>query len=467
MVKTFFDKIANRTRIGFLAAFALLLISYILTFISTQKVINQAYWIKHTNEVIHDLDNILGLVTTSESVFRGYLITRESELLHTYGQSETDTYEALKNLKQLTRKNISQQKGLDTLRNLIDLKYAWMRKNIVAFTEVGQIPASLLMGRDNGIKLMQNISDHVQKLQFAERELSAKRSQSASDYSELIRVFNISSIIIAVLLTLYSFIVFNKENKAKHEASKKAAEFRSQLENRVKQLADLNTELIELKSIEKYSVTGRIARTIAHEVRNPLTNINLATEQLRSELTETESTELLFNMIARNSDRINLLVGDLLNSTRVSELNFENVLAKEIADKSLELARDRIELNQIVVVRNYAPSLKPISVDVEKIKIAFLNIIVNAIEAMGNNGTLKISTLELNGRCVVEIEDNGKGMSEADLDKLFEPYFTTKEKGNGLGLANSQNIILSHNGSIKAKSTLNVGTKFTITFDFA
>ncbi len=466
MVKNFFDKIANRTRIGFLAAFFLLLVSYILTFISTQKVISQDYWINHTNEVLHNLDNVLSSITGSESALRGYLITNDKNLLTIYGQSEIDTYNTLRVLTTL-RVDTSQRKDMDTLRDLIDERFVWIRKIIADFESSNKIPASVLLENNEEVVMMKNIKEYVRKMQASEKELWVTRSESASRYSDLIRVFNITSIIIAILLTLYSFIVFNKENKAKRDASRKAYEFRDQLENRVKQLAELNTELIELRSLEKYSVTGRIARTIAHEVRNPLTNINLATEQLRSEFDPTDSSEMLFNMITRNSDRINALVSDLLNATRVSELKFAQTSINEILDQSLDLARDRIELNQIMVVRNYDPEICKISADIEKIKIAFLNIIVNAIEAMDAGGILRVSTEDFNNRCVAKITDNGKGMSKADLGKLFEAYFTTKEKGNGLGLANSQNIILGHGGSITAESEPGKGTTFTITFNFA
>ncbi|MEO8567628.1 MAG: ATP-binding protein, partial [Ginsengibacter sp.] len=136
-------------------------------------------------------------------------------------------------------------------------------------------------------------------------------------------------------------------------------------------------------------------------------------------------------------------------------------------DKSLEFARDRIELKKIKVVKNYDPDICPILVNNEKICIAFLNIIVNAIEAMEEHGTLLLSTENTKGRCVAKIKDTGKGMSKADVGKLFEPYFTTKENGHGLGLTNTQNIILSHSANIAAESEPGEGTTFIITFNYA
>ena len=145
-------------------------------------------------------------------------------------------------------------------------------------------------------------------------------------------------------------------------------------------------------------------------------------------------------------------------------LSFSSASVNEILNASLDLALDRIQLNQIHVEKKFDDSICDIPADTEKLKIAFLNLIVNAIEAMDKNGKLEIVTQGLPGKCLVKISDNGKGMQKSQIDRLFEPYFTTKEKGNGLGLANSHNIVIGHKGSITAESELGVGTSFTITF---
>jgi signal transduction histidine kinase len=198
-----------------------------------------------------------------------------------------------------------------------------------------------------------------------------------------------------------------------------------------------------------------------------LTNINLATEQLRNEIAANEDADILFEMISRNSNRINQLISNLLDSTRISELQYIKSSINDVLDSSLEFASDRVELKQIKVVKDYDKDIYPILVDQEKIKIAFLNIIVNAIEAMDDGGTLHLSTETRNNRCVTKITDTGKGLSKEDVARLFEPYFTTKEKGTGLGLTNTQNIILAHNGKIRVESELGKGTSFTISFNFA
>ena len=464
MIKFFLNKIVTRTRVGFFAALFLLFISYILTFISTKKVDTQDFWMNHNNEVIHNLDNIISFTTKGESAFRGYLITDDKNFLEVYEQSIKNTDSTFNKVRILTINSDFQQRNLDTLHILIAQKFLWIGNLISTYSLTHKTSSSFLEGKKGTITETRDVEAQVLKMKQEENNLWNERSQKVSEYSNLIQVLNIISIVIAVLLTFYSLIVYNKENKARRIASRKAEEYKDQLQGRVKQLADLNRELIELRSLEKYVVTGRIARVIAHEVRNPLTNINLAAEQLRSEVVNDGNTEMLFSMIDRNSERINQLVSDLLNTTRVAELSFSESSINDILDASLNLALDRIELNQIEVIKEYDKEICPISVDVEKIKIAFLNIIVNAIEAMDEKGILRITTTKKNNSCIVKISDNGKGMVKADVDRLFEPYFTTKQKGNGLGLANSQNIILGHEGSISAESEPGTGTTFTITF---
>ena len=466
MVKNLFDNIAKRTRLGFFIAFFLLILSYFLTYISTQKVINQANRVNQTNKVIHDLDKVLSYVVHGESSFRGYLITEDTVMMLKYQRSNFLVDSTLNILNDKVTDNDEQAANLDQLEKLVKEKLLWMNNfnSKFSFSEVGT--SSLREELKKGISTTEEIENQIIKMQLVESGIWQTRGKEVSEYTGLIKVFNTISIILAILFTLFSLLVYNKENKAKKEETKKARDFRKQLENRIEELADLNKELIDLRSLEKYAVTGRIARTIAHEVRNPLTNINLSIEQLKTEVSETETTDLFFKMIIRNSERINNLVSDLLNATRVTELKFKDVSINNLLDESLDMALDRIELKQIEVVKDYEQGICHISADVEKIKVAFLNIIVNAIEAMDTEGQLILSTSSQKDKCIVKISDNGIGMSKEQVDKLFEPYFTTKEKGNGLGLANSQNIILGHNGSIFAESTPGEGTSFTITLNF-
>ncbi|MDQ6844711.1 MAG: CHASE3 domain-containing protein [Bacteroidota bacterium] len=467
MIKNFVDKVADRIRLGYLAAFLLLLLSYLLTFSSTQKLITQAKWVNHTNEVINNLDYVNALVTRCESIFRGYLLTNNKDLLTDYYISKDKADFTLKKIRQLTVDNVSQKNNLDTLAELITNKFLWTERGIINFDSTHKVSESILGNDFLGISRMTKVESFIHRMQAQEKYLLTVRSGQVTKYSTIIKVIIIISILLAIMLTLYSIITFNKENNAKLMADQQSREFSMQLEERYNELATLNKELIELRNIEKFAVTGRISRTIAHEVRNPLTNINLAVEHLRSEVEENEDVNMLFEMIMRNTDRINQLISNLLNSTRTAELDLVKASINDVLDKSLEFAQDRIELKKIKVIKKYDPDICPILVNNEKIYIAFLNVIVNAIEAMNEYGILQITTESIKNKCVAIIRDNGSGMSKGDVGRLFEPYFTTKEKGKGLGLTNTQNIILSHNASITAESEAGKGTTFIITFDYA
>ena len=269
------------------------------------------------------------------------------------------------------------------------------------------------------------------------------------------------SLIIALVTIFYSLITYNRQNKAKEEADKNARAYSLELEDRVNELKKANTELEELRSIEKFAATGRIARTIAHEVRNPLTNISLAAEQLKEITNQSEEADQLLDMIGRNVNRINQLVSDLLSSTKFQQLEFTSANINDLVDEALELARDRIELNHIKVEKDYDKNQCGIWVDKEKIKLSFLNIIVNAIEAMEKDkGILTIRTIRQGNKCIVEFSDNGTGIDEDTVQKLFDPYFTSKTNGNGLGLTNTQNIILNHKGNIHVRSKVGKGSSF-------
>ena len=467
MIKNLVDRIADRIRWGYLAAFIILLVSYIISFIAAQKLMKQSTLVNHSNDVIHGLENVVGYVTQGESAARGYMITDEKALLLKYNVSHSAADSALLKVKALTEDNPIQQKNMDSLKRLIDDKFSWLDDAILIYDSTHTINENLLAKKNNGIAKMKKVEIFTQQVQNDERKLFLQRNRQLTKYSRIIKQVTIISLIAAILLTFYSIITFNKENKAKKEASEKANAYRRQLELRIDELAALNVELIELRNIEKFAATGRISRTIAHEVRNPLTNINLAAEQLRTEIAASHDVEMLFEMISRNSNRINQLISDLLDSTRVSELQYIKSSINDVLDSSLEFASDRIELKQIIVVKDYDKDIYPVLLDPGKIKIAFLNIIVNAIEAMPENGTLQLSTENRNNRCVVKITDSGKGLSKEDLARLFEPYFTTKEKGTGLGLTNTQNIILAHHAKITVESELSMGTTFTISFNFA
>ena len=222
--------------------------------------------------------------------------------------------------------------------------------------------------------------------------------------------------------------------------------------------------------IEKLRSTALLLRTLAHEVRNPLTNINLSVEQLKPELGEGVGGDagIYLDIIMRNCNRIDVLISELLDLARPGEISLEKASLQMILDKSLAAASDRLSLNGIQLELVYPEQASHIMADVEKLKIAFLNIIINAIEAMPKeSGRLIISIVQEADFYKVMIRDNGSGIPEENLSRIFEPYFTSKKNGFGLGLAATWNIIRSHKGSIDVFSHAEEGTTFITIFDKA
>jgi two-component system, sporulation sensor kinase E len=216
---------------------------------------------------------------------------------------------------------------------------------------------------------------------------------------------------------------------------------------------------------EKLASAGRLVQTLAHEVRNPLNNINLSVEQLIHELQNNTDNNIYLEIIQRNSKRIGDIITELLNSSRPAELYMERKPLQEIMDESIAISLDRLTLQRVKLQIRYTNEPAWIMADGAKLKIAFLNIIINAIEAMEEEkGLLEIVVDSDQHQHVVKINDNGSGISEENLSRLFEPYFTSKRNGLGLGLAATLNILQSHKARIEVASAIGRGTFFTITF---
>jgi PAS domain S-box-containing protein len=217
---------------------------------------------------------------------------------------------------------------------------------------------------------------------------------------------------------------------------------------------------------ERLALTGKISRTVAHEVRNPLTNVNLALDQLREETpAENESAKMYLDVIERNAKRIGKLVDEMLDSSKATQLDLMLTPVSEIIDETVSMAQDRLQLKQIKLLTEYQHDLPPILVDKAKIQIALLNIIINAVEAMiPGEGVLKIETSTIDKVLTIAISDNGKGISGDEIGKLFDPFFTSKVNGMGLGLTSTKNILNRHNAKIAVKSELEKGTTFAVHF---
>ncbi|MBC7651422.1 MAG: PAS domain S-box protein [Deinococcales bacterium] len=219
--------------------------------------------------------------------------------------------------------------------------------------------------------------------------------------------------------------------------------------------------------VEKLAAAGRFMRTLAHEVRNPLNNINLAVEQLQHDNTENEDEKMFLEIIHRNSSRINSLITELLQSLKESSIVKKEVALHDIIDEVISITKDKAALKNIKLVFNNCAVTDYILADKNKITLALLNLVNNSIEAIENKEGIIVFETNRNvlNKITLTIADNGNGMSEENRRRLFEPYYTTKRNGMGLGMVSTLNILQSHNASIVVESTISKGTKCIIVFN--
>jgi signal transduction histidine kinase len=204
---------------------------------------------------------------------------------------------------------------------------------------------------------------------------------------------------------------------------------------------------------------------LVHEVRNPLCNINLASGMLNLSNLDDEQRECL-HIIMRGSERINDLINTLLRFDEVEAVKYELYSLQQLLEDVLIAAKDRLSLKQIEVSREYATPAHVISMDIERMKIALINIVNNAIDAMpSKRGKLKVVTSSAGQLSSIEIQDNGIGISKENLKRIFEPYFTKKPGGMGLGLTATLDILRANRASVDVRAEEGVGTCFTLSFD--
>ncbi|EMR03344.1 PAS domain S-box protein [Cesiribacter andamanensis] len=223
-----------------------------------------------------------------------------------------------------------------------------------------------------------------------------------------------------------------------------------------------------LLEAEKLSVKGHMARTIAHEVRGPLVNINMVLELLQQEqaATKTQATTTYFDIIGKSTRRIEAFITELLSLTKNQNAAFAVHSLQQLVKETLTKAQDRLFLKHIQVEETYAKDCQ-VKADPEKLKIAILNIFHNAIDAMeAHKGVLRVVVRKNEQRyTALLIKDNGCGMNQEQLSKMFDAYYTQKPSGLGVGLANVRSILQSHGARIKVESKPGAGTTFMIYFD--
>jgi len=236
---------------------------------------------------------------------------------------------------------------------------------------------------------------------------------------------------------------------------------------RVRQLED------RLRRSDRLAAIGELAAGLAHEIKNPLTSLLTFSRHLARRFEDPGFRQKFLSVVPRELERINTIVERLLELARPARLTFKPLRLPALLERVLELYGDRLEAQSIRVVRDWRRDVPVVWVDQEALYRALVNLVANALDAMPRGGrlTLRVAWSDAETlasaragtrRVAVEVEDSGTGIEPADLDRIFNPFFSTKEGGTGLGLALTQKIVEDHGGSIDVRSGLGAGALFRI-----
>jgi signal transduction histidine kinase len=349
---------------------------------------------------------------------------------------------------------------------------------VVTSTEavLGLTPAEMKRGTDNQI-------EDIQKQVLASgKAIGVPQTRSPRNYVKLFESERVES---KDVIAFWCIPIIVEENVIGTLTIDKASdEFSAEDDRRLLTIiASIIAQRVKIQQIidalvesERMATLGRLVRTIAHEVRNPLGSIRLGTQLLQhSDIefgsqvgTSSENDQLSQNeineytgIIIKEVDRLNRFIEQLLTFSKPTMEVAKQSDIHQLLDNSLAICRPELELRAITVITQYS-DCPEVNVNEDGITQVLLNLFYNAIEAMDTEGVLTIQTeyVPETGIVHVRVQDDGPGISPEDIPMLFDPFYTTKQKGTGLGLYISQKILAEHRGNIEVDANLEVGTAF-------
>jgi signal transduction histidine kinase len=220
----------------------------------------------------------------------------------------------------------------------------------------------------------------------------------------------------------------------------------------------------ELQRSERLAALGKMAAGVAHELRNPLSSIKGLALLLKSYAGNNEDGIEAADTLVKEVERLNRSIGELLDFARPEQLDFSAVKLSQVLDKTINLVRLDAGALNIEIEENYAVDLAPLQADFDKLSQVVLNLLLNGVQAVGGKrgGRVRVRLEEIDGYQKISVRDNGCGIESENLKKIFDPYFTTKSEGTGLGLALSLKIIEEHDGRIELDSVVGEYTDVSV-----
>jgi two-component system sensor histidine kinase HydH len=232
----------------------------------------------------------------------------------------------------------------------------------------------------------------------------------------------------------------------------------------------LLTDITEIKRLEqkmreseKLAAIGKVAGGVAHEVRNPLSSIKGLALLLKNKFSDGSEEQKTADLLIQETERMNRTISEMMSLTRSASLSLAPIDIEGLLHEQLTLLQAEIKERNISVVFDVEQRVEPVLGDRDRLIQVIINILLNSIQAMEEGGVLTLKCTNMDSGTVhVVVSDNGPGMTNEILDQVFDPYFTTKKEGSGIGLSISQKIVTDHGGRISIESELGQGTWVTI-----
>jgi signal transduction histidine kinase len=270
-----------------------------------------------------------------------------------------------------------------------------------------------------------------------------------------LRAGKYAEIVVFIAVGVTTGVLSDRERRRTRELEQSAAQLR-QLYGEIQKSVDY------LKRAERLSAVGQLAAGLAHEIRNPLASIEGAIDIVEKTTSGQRRHEFL-GIMKKETQRLKRLLTNLLDFARPRAPEMRATQIDFIIDSVLQLTRHTAEQRQIELKTEIAFPLPVLECDAEQIKQVLLNLTLNALQATSAGGRVSLSVRKQNESWLIQVADDGCGIGKAELERIFDPFYTTKEGGTGLGLAVSSQIISQHHGTITAEKNVDKGMTFNVT----
>jgi two-component system NtrC family sensor kinase len=341
---------------------------------------------------------------------------------------------------------------IDQALNLIDQQVMYSYTNI--FLVVG---IALLFSGVIAVLFPMKITKPILRL------VSATKSVGSGDYSY--RVENLGgSNEIAELISSFNKMLQNiqfthEDNVKLLEQTKRFNEvLEEKIEEATRDIKEMQNELIKS---ERLATIGELAAKIAHEIKNPLSGISIALELMKAKTPDDDQRKKVSEILSEVA-RLDRIIKDMLQIAKPAELFLQDISPNEIVEKAVTLVSPKADERKIKIDKNLN-CRDSFYLDAEKIEQVIINLLLNGIDSInGTGGKIIVETEILKNELYIKVSDSGCGFPEVEIEKLFQPFYSTKRTGTGLGLAISKRIIESHNGRIIVSSEEGKGSTFTL-----